>query len=48
MTASFDRRCASIDLRRASYSLRVRAVSRIPARAASEEEVRVAAFARSG
>ena len=38
MTASFDRCCASIDLRRASYSLRVRAVSWIPARAASEEE----------
>ena len=37
-----------LELRRASYSLRVRAVSWIPAWAASEEEARVAAFARSG
>ena len=35
-------------LRRASYSLKVRAVCWIPARAGSEEEARVAAFARSG
>ena len=48
MTAAFDRFCASMGLRRASYSLRVRAVPWIPARAASEEEARMAAFARSG
>ena len=48
MAAAFARFWASMELRRASYSLKVRAVSWIPARAASEEEARVAAFARSG
>ena len=48
MTAAFDRSYASMDLRRASYLLRARAMSWILARAMSEEEARVVAFARSG
>ena len=48
MAAAVERFWASIELRRASYSFNVRAVSRIPARVASEEKSRVAAFARSG
>ena len=48
MTAALDRFYAPMDLRRASYSLTVHAVSWIPARAASEKVVRVAVFARRG
>ena len=48
MAAAVERFWASRELRRSSYSFRVRAVSRIPARVASEEESGVAVFARSG
>ena len=48
MAAAVERFCASRELRRPSYSFRVRAVSRIPARVASEEESGVAVFAGSG
>ena len=48
MSAAFERFSASREVRRASCSLRVRAVSRIPARVVSEERFRAAAFVRSG
>ena len=48
MAAVVERFWAFRELRRASYFFRVRDVSRIPARVASEEQSRVAAFARSG
>ena len=48
MAAAVERFWASRELRRASYSFRVPAVSRIPARVVSEEQSRAATFARSG
>ena len=48
MSATFERFSASREMRRASCSLRVRAVSRILARVVSEERFRAAAFVRSG